>query len=139
PMGRHDRVDLIVGARQVVMKQQQLLRPGRLGQADRIFDGGVAEGCPLSELCLEKLAVVYQQVGRSRELDGGRMIDAHPRGTLAERDRAVIRKVSQRRATGANSVAIGQPALVRNLPSHHLEALDGSRTLLDPEESPFSA
>ena len=80
-----------------------------------------------------------QQVGRSSEVERRRMIDADPGGSLTERDRAVVRKVSQRRVTGANSVAIGQPALVRNLPSYNLEAFDGSRTFLDSKESPFPA
>src|SRR5207244_12035642 len=107
--------------------------------ADRGPDGGVTEGRPRGERGVEELAVMDQQVDGAGELEGRRMVDAHPGRALAEHDRAVVRKVGEGRAAGADPVAIGQPAFVRNFPRHHLKALDGSWALLDAEEPPFSA
>src|ERR1700682_3586734 len=43
-MGRHDRIDLVVGPRRIVMKEHHPLHAGRFGKTDGILDGGVPKG-----------------------------------------------------------------------------------------------
>jgi hypothetical protein len=38
-MGCDDRIDLVVGPRRIVVKEQQPLDAGRLGETDRVLDG----------------------------------------------------------------------------------------------------
>src|ERR1700682_2977326 len=43
-MGRDDRIDLVVGPRRIVMKEQQPLDACRLGETDGVLDGRVPKG-----------------------------------------------------------------------------------------------
>src|SRR5690349_23881542 len=49
-VGRHDRIDLVVRAGQVVMEEQEPACPGGLGKANRVLDRGMAEGRPRGKL-----------------------------------------------------------------------------------------
>ena len=90
-MGRDDRIDLVVGPRRVVMKQQQPLDAGRFGEADSVLDGRVPHGGKRRELAADQLGVVDQQVRRSRQRNRGRVIGAEAGRAGPERDRAVVR------------------------------------------------
>src|SRR5437764_499543 len=95
-VGRDDRVNLIVGPRRVVMKQQQPLDASRLGEADGVLDGRVPHGGQRRELGTDQLGVMDQEVRRPRQRDRGRMVGAKAGRSGPERDRAVVREVGER-------------------------------------------
>src|ERR1700681_3247168 len=43
-MGRHDRIDLVVGPCRIVVEEHHPLHAGRLGETDGILDGRVPKG-----------------------------------------------------------------------------------------------
>src|SRR2546430_4170671 len=66
-MGRDDGIDLVVGPRRVVMKQQQPLDAGRFGEADGVLDGRVPHGGKRRELAARQLRIMDQEVRRPRQ------------------------------------------------------------------------
>src|SRR5438132_10022594 len=68
-VGRDDRIDLVVGPRWVVMKQQQPLDPSRFSQADGVLDRRVPHGGKCRELAADQLGVVDEQVRRAGPRD----------------------------------------------------------------------
>src|SRR5437879_5164551 len=138
-VGRNDGIDLVVGPRRIVVKQQQPLDAGGFGEADGVLDGRVPHWGKRSELATDQLGVMDQEVRRPGERDRGRVIGAEPGRPGPERDRAVVRKIGDRCAGAAHSVAIGEAALVRDLARDDVESLDRSGSFLDPEEAPLAA
>src|ERR1700682_4773791 len=138
-MAGDDRLDLVVGPCRVVMKEQESLGSRLLRETDRVLDRGVPIGRTFGELGPRDLAIVDQQVGGSRQRDGGGMIGAESLRSLSKCDRAVVREVSDGRAVVADAVAVGESALVRDLARDDLEAFDGPGSFLDPEVAPLAA
>src|SRR5256886_4315534 len=136
-VGRDDGIDLVVGPRRVVMKQQQPLDAGRFGEADGVLDSRVPHGGKRSELAADQLGVVDQQVRRSSQRDRGRAIGAEAGRPGPECDRAVVREIGDRGSSAAHAVAVGEAALVRDLARDDIESLDRPGSFLDPEETPL--
>src|SRR2546429_292594 len=138
-VGRDDRVDLVVGPRRVVVKQQQPLDAGGFGKPDRVLDSRVPHGGQRRELGTDQLGVMDQKVRRPRQGDRGRVIGAEAGRSGPERDRAVVREIGDRGASAAHPVPIGEAALVRDLARDDIESLDRPGSFLDPEETPLAA
>src|SRR6202030_4690420 len=91
-MAGDDRIDLVVGPCRIVMKEQESLGSRLLGETDRVLDCGVPVQRTFRGLSARDLAIVEQEVGGSRQRDGGGMIGAESLRPLPKRDRAVVRE-----------------------------------------------
>src|SRR5256885_4367942 len=138
-LGRDDRIDLVIGSRRVVVKQQEPLDAGRLGEADRVLDGRMPEGSARRELGLRQLRVMDQQVGVSRQRNRGRMVGAESVGSGTKGDRTVVGQVRDRGAVAGDAVAVGKAALVWDFLRDDVKAFDRPGSLLNAEEPPTAA
>ena len=137
PLGQ--RLDLVVGARGIVVEQDHPAGAGPLGELHGVLGRGVPERRPRRELLGGVLRVVQEHVHAVGEGQCGLVVRAPALGAGAEGDRAVVGEVGHRRPTVADAVAERPPAGVGDLAGQHLEARQVVGALLEVVEGPGPA
>ncbi len=117
-------VERVVAAVVAMVEELHRARPGAAGELDRVVRDRVAEVGLGGQLGGKQLGVVQERVGIARELERGGVVGAEAVLAGAERRRAVVGHVGERRVAVADPVAERAPALVRDLAREHGEALD---------------
>jgi hypothetical protein len=121
---RDEGVNLGIGTPRVVVKERELPGVDALRQRDPVLNRRMAEECQPRQLGRGVLGIVHEQVGALAQRDGCLVKDAGAVRAGTERNRAVIRKVSQRAGTVAEAVTERAAAFVRDLQCVHRETLE---------------
>jgi hypothetical protein len=136
---RDEGVDFGIGTPRVVVKERALPGVDALRQCDRVLNSRMAEKCQPRQLGRGVLGIVHEQVGILAQHNGGVVKEAGAVRAGTERNRVVIRKVSQRAGTVAEPVTERPAAFVRDLQCVHRETLEFIVTGLNGVEGPAVA
>ena len=114
-VGALDLVDLVIGARWIVVEEEQRPRVSALGQAHCVVDRRMPEGgAPGSSAAVYCASCTSTSTSRA-SCDRAVVVLAQTLGPRAERDRTVVGQVGDGGASVGHAVAERAPALVRDL------------------------